>query len=124
MDSSCYRVSPRVLGALGVAPPAPSQGMTVFSVREESALRRNFLAGAKGFAAAAPAEGGGIAMYSPAFYAACTVGGVLSCGLTHTLVTPLDVVKCNMQARQLWFASSRLQLSRATPGACLPASPR
>ena len=121
MDASCYRVSPRVLGALGAAPPAPPQ--TVFSVREESAMRKNFLAGT-GFAASAPAEGGGIAMYSPAFYAACTVGGVLSCGLTHTLVTPLDVVKCNMQARQLWFASSRLQLSRATPGACLPASPR
>ena len=28
---------------------------------------------------------------------ACTLGGVLSCGLTHTAVTPLDVVKCNMQ---------------------------
>lgn len=26
------------------------------------------------------------------------VGGALACGLTHTLVTPLDVVKCNMQA--------------------------
>ena len=24
-------------------------------------------------------------------------GGVLSCGLTHTAVTPLDVSKCNMQ---------------------------
>ena len=28
---------------------------------------------------------------------ACALGGVLSCGLTHTAVTPLDVVKCNMQ---------------------------
>lgn len=36
-------------------------------------------------------------MYSPSFYAACTVGGMLSCGLTHTAVTPLDLVKCNMQ---------------------------
>lgn len=25
------------------------------------------------------------------------IGGVLSCGLTHMAVTPLDVVKCNMQ---------------------------
>eukprot|EP01004_Peranema_trichophorum_P005836 NODE_4680_length_1131_cov_50.397817_g4152_i0.p1 GENE.NODE_4680_length_1131_cov_50.397817_g4152_i0~~NODE_4680_length_1131_cov_50.397817_g4152_i0.p1 ORF type:complete len:343 (-),score=57.59 NODE_4680_length_1131_cov_50.397817_g4152_i0:103-999(-) len=25
------------------------------------------------------------------------IGGVLSCGLTHTAVCPLDVVKCNMQ---------------------------
>ena len=44
----------------------------------------------------APKEGK-IRMYSPAFYAACTVGGILSCGLTHTAVTPLDLVKCNMQ---------------------------
>lgn len=38
-----------------------------------------------------------IKMYSPAFYAACTAGGILSCGLTHMAVTPLDLVKCNMQ---------------------------
>ncbi|PWZ34186.1 Mitochondrial phosphate carrier protein 3, mitochondrial [Zea mays] len=36
-------------------------------------------------------------MYSPAFYAACTTGGIASCGLTHMAVTPLDLVKCNMQ---------------------------
>lgn len=36
-------------------------------------------------------------MYSPSFYAACTVGGALCCGLTHMAVTPLDLVKCNMQ---------------------------
>ncbi|KAK9748263.1 hypothetical protein RND81_02G046200 [Saponaria officinalis] len=44
---------------------------------------------------AAPREK--IKMYSPQFYAACTVGGSLCCGLTHMAVTPLDVVKCNMQ---------------------------
>jgi solute carrier family 25 phosphate transporter 3 len=38
-----------------------------------------------------------IEMYSPAFYAACTAGGIASCGLTHMTVTPLDLVKCNMQ---------------------------
>ncbi|KAL2935553.1 Mitochondrial phosphate carrier protein 3 mitochondrial [Bienertia sinuspersici] len=36
-------------------------------------------------------------MYSPSFYAACTAGGMLSCGLTHTAITPLDLVKCNIQ---------------------------
>ncbi|KAL5700613.1 hypothetical protein ACHQM5_026038 [Ranunculus cassubicifolius] len=40
---------------------------------------------------------GKIEMYSPSFYVACTAGGVLSCGLTHMTVTPLDLVKCNMQ---------------------------
>lgn len=31
------------------------------------------------------------------YYFKCCIGGVLSCGLTHWLVTPLDVAKCNMQ---------------------------
>ncbi|KAK6250321.1 hypothetical protein QUC31_007829 [Theobroma cacao] len=44
-----------------------------------------------------PAPKEKIEMFSPAFYAACTAGGILSCGLTHTAVTPLDLVKCNMQ---------------------------
>ncbi|KAK7839571.1 mitochondrial phosphate carrier protein 3 [Quercus suber] len=44
----------------------------------------------------APSEPGKIEMYSPTFYAAYTTGGILSCGLTHMAVTPLDLVKCNM----------------------------
>lgn len=31
------------------------------------------------------------------YYAKCMVGGILSCGLTHTAVVPLDLVKCRMQ---------------------------
>ena len=31
------------------------------------------------------------------YYVKCMMGGVLSCGLTHLAVTPLDVAKCNMQ---------------------------
>uniref|UniRef100_A0A7S3KY42 Mitochondrial phosphate carrier protein n=1 Tax=Amphora coffeiformis TaxID=265554 RepID=A0A7S3KY42_9STRA len=31
------------------------------------------------------------------YYSKCVLGGILSCGLTHTAITPLDVVKCNMQ---------------------------
>ncbi|KAJ6683696.1 hypothetical protein OIU85_007393 [Salix viminalis] len=51
-----------------------------------------------GFVIPAPSEPGKkIELYSPAFYAACTAGGILSCGLTHMTVTPLDLVKCNMQ---------------------------
>lgn len=46
---------------------------------------------------AAPSEPGKIVMYSPEYYYTCALGGVASCGLTHTAVTPLDVVKCNMQ---------------------------
>ncbi|KAL8269743.1 hypothetical protein Esti_006342 [Eimeria stiedai] len=31
------------------------------------------------------------------YYLKCMLGGVLSCGLTHTAVCPLDVIKCKMQ---------------------------
>uniref|UniRef100_A0A6B2LAI2 Mitochondrial phosphate transporter n=1 Tax=Arcella intermedia TaxID=1963864 RepID=A0A6B2LAI2_9EUKA len=35
--------------------------------------------------------------HDTAYYLKCMLGGVLSCGLTHTAVVPLDVVKCKMQ---------------------------
>eukprot|EP00892_Ulva_mutabilis_P007361 jgi/Ulvmu1/4998/UM021_0015.1 len=47
-------------------------------------------------AAEAPAKKK-IEMHSKDYYTACAIGGWLSCGLTHMMVTPLDVVKCNMQ---------------------------
>merc|ERR1712050_640114 len=34
---------------------------------------------------------------TPKFYAYCAVGGALSCGITHTAVVPLDLVKCRLQ---------------------------
>ncbi|XP_036611338.1 phosphate carrier protein, mitochondrial-like [Trichosurus vulpecula] len=34
---------------------------------------------------------------SPKYLALCSLGGVLSCGLTHTVIVPLDLVKCRMQ---------------------------
>lgn len=33
------------------------------------------------------------------YYAKCMMGGVLACGLTHTAVTPLDLVKCRKQVQ-------------------------
>ncbi|TQD82663.1 hypothetical protein C1H46_031776 [Malus baccata] len=44
-----------------------------------------------------PAPKEKVEMYSAGFYAACGVGGMLSTGLTHLAVTPIDLVKCNMQ---------------------------
>jgi solute carrier family 25 (mitochondrial phosphate transporter), member 3 len=38
-----------------------------------------------------------ILLFTPEFYAACSLGGALSCGTTHALVTPLDLVKCRRQ---------------------------
>lgn len=43
------------------------------------------------------AKVGKIELYSAKYYAACTFGGLLACGLTHTAVTPLDLVKCRRQ---------------------------
>lgn len=31
------------------------------------------------------------------YYALCGFGGILSCGITHTALTPLDLVKCRIQ---------------------------
>lgn len=45
---------------------------------------------------AAPARGS-MKLYSPGYYAACTFGGMMACGLTHWAVTPLDLVKCRRQ---------------------------
>ncbi|KAF2452670.1 mitochondrial phosphate carrier protein-like protein [Lineolata rhizophorae] len=42
-------------------------------------------------------KAGKIEMYSFKYFAACTFGGLLACGLTHTAVTPLDLVKCRRQ---------------------------
>lgn len=39
----------------------------------------------------------GITLFSPEYYAACTIGGIIACGPTHSAVTPLDLVKCRRQ---------------------------
>ncbi|CAC5404216.1 SLC25A3 [Mytilus coruscus] len=36
---------------------------------------------------------------SSKYYALCGFGGLLSCGLTHTAVVPLDLVKCRIQVQ-------------------------
>jgi len=46
-----------------------------------------------------------IKLYSNEYFLACGVGGILSCGLTHAFITPLDLVKCNMQANPAEFKS-------------------
>lgn len=34
---------------------------------------------------------------SSKYFALCGIGGSLACGLTHTAITPLDLVKCRLQ---------------------------
>ncbi len=74
---------------------------TMNKQREQSTPATSLKAVASGVSAnvvaASAAEGSSIKLYTPAYYWACAAGGVASCGLTHMGVTPLDVVKCNMQ---------------------------
>ncbi|CAG5120729.1 unnamed protein product [Candidula unifasciata] len=48
-------------------------------------------------AAAAASEEYSCEFGSAKFYTLCAFGGLLSCGLTHTAVVPLDLVKCRIQ---------------------------
>lgn len=40
------------------------------------------------------------------YYGKCMMGGALACGLTHTIVTPLDLVKCRRQVDPTLYAST------------------
>lgn len=42
-------------------------------------------------------------VHDASYYAKCMMGGVLSCGLTHTFVVPLDLVKCRMQVDKTMY---------------------
>ncbi|XP_029016298.1 solute carrier family 25 member 3a isoform X2 [Betta splendens] len=48
-------------------------------------------------AAAAADESVSCEFGSSKYYALCGFGGILSCGITHTAVVPLDLVKCRLQ---------------------------
>jgi solute carrier family 25 phosphate transporter 3 len=45
----------------------------------------------------ASTEGDSCEFGSSKYYALCGFGGILSCGITHTAVVPLDLVKCRIQ---------------------------
>lgn len=48
-------------------------------------------------AAAVVPTGDSCEFASPKYFALCGLGGILSCGITHTAVVPLDLVKCRLQ---------------------------
>ncbi|KAK1935978.1 mitochondrial phosphate transporter [Babesia divergens] len=56
--------------------------------------------------------------HDASYYAKCMFGGVLSCGLTHTMVTPLDVTKCRMQTNSKQYTGllSGMSLIRRQEG--------
>lgn len=71
-------------------PDLPSPQSTASSSPSDARVSRSFLV-------PAPSERGRIEMFSPAYYAASATAGSLSCWVTHTALTPVDVLKCNMQ---------------------------
>jgi len=48
-------------------------------------------------AAASAVEEDSCEFGSNKYFVLCGLGGILSCGLTHTMVVPLDLVKCRLQ---------------------------
>ena len=62
-------------------------------------------AGRRGAAAAA-----GMRVFSPEYYALCAGGGMLAAGATHLAITPLDVLKVNMQVSGFFLVSGVLKL--------------
>lgn len=46
-----------------------------------------------------------VAYGTPKYYLLCSFGGLLSCGLTHTAVVPLDLVKCRIQVNSAKYKS-------------------
>ncbi|KAM0067872.1 putative mitochondrial phosphate carrier protein Pic2/Mir1 [Helianthus debilis subsp. tardiflorus] len=43
--------------------------------------------------------------FSPKYYGICAIGGMLSAGATHVAITPLDVLKVNMQVNPVKYSS-------------------
>ena len=48
-----------------------------------------------------------IELFSGQYYAACSVGGMLACGVTHMALTPLDLVKVRRQVNASLYTSNR-----------------
>ncbi|EDX07894.1 GD25287 [Drosophila simulans] len=56
-------------------------------------------------AAAAVAEGDSCEFGSNHYFLLCGLGGIISCGSTHTMVVPLDLVKCRLQVDSAKYKS-------------------
>uniref|UniRef100_A0A8C4QY57 Solute carrier family 25 member 3 n=1 Tax=Eptatretus burgeri TaxID=7764 RepID=A0A8C4QY57_EPTBU len=55
------------------------------------------------FAAASTTDETSCEFGSGKYYALCGFGGILSCGITHTAIVPLDLVKCRIQVDPLKY---------------------
>ncbi|KAJ9622806.1 Cu/Pi carrier [Taxawa tesnikishii (nom. ined.)] len=57
-----------------------------------------------------------IELFSGTYFAACTLGGIIACGPTHTAVTPLDLVKCRRQVDPKIYSSNLQAWSKIYKG--------
>ncbi|KAH0810756.1 hypothetical protein GEV33_012035 [Tenebrio molitor] len=80
---------------------APTTPDTQHEVPIQMGLVKSLVAGRTIAAASATAgkteEGDSCTFGSPHYFALCGMGGILSCGITHTAIVPLDLVKCRIQ---------------------------
>ncbi|KAH7326532.1 mitochondrial phosphate carrier protein 2 [Stachybotrys elegans] len=82
-------------------------GPTPFQARPEMFAAYSVVEDAKRkVGAAAKSNSGKLELFSPQYYAACTVGGMMACGLTHAAVTPLDLVKTRRQVDSKLYTSN------------------
>jgi hypothetical protein len=75
--------------------------LTTDGIAQAQEVSSSELVPARQLSAAAAAEEYSCEFGSTKFYALCALGGVLSCGITHTAVTPLDLVKCRLQVTRI-----------------------
>lgn len=59
--------------------------------------------------------------HDSSYYMKCMMGGILACGLTHTAITPLDLVKCRRQVRSGLYKTlgeglSKIKAEKGTSG--------
>jgi solute carrier family 25 phosphate transporter 3 len=52
--------------------------------------------------------------HDASYYFKCMIGGLLACGLTHTAICPLDVVKCRRQVDPTLYKSLGEGLSKVS----------
>ncbi|CDQ84907.1 unnamed protein product [Oncorhynchus mykiss] len=81
--------------------PFSAPGFTLQKVEETSqSLTADHGPRTRTLAAAAVSEGDSCEFGSSHYFIMCGIGGILSCGTTHTAVVPLDLVKCRLQPRE------------------------
>lgn len=83
--------------------PAPGSARAAASIRDHSLVPWSTKRKPK----PPPPEDYSCEFGSPKYLALCSLGGVLSCGLTHTAVVPLDLIKCRMQVEPAKYPDLR-----------------